>query len=52
MDNNLIGSIELNLIDVYLGKHRGFGADDAYYKQSEYFIPAVACQNDIEFNEL
>jgi len=52
MDNNLIGMIELNLIDVYLGKHRGFGADEAYYKHSEYFIPSIACQEEIVFNEL
>jgi len=52
MSNNIIGLIELNLIDVYLGKHSGFGADDAYYKQSDYFIPSIAYQQDMIFNEL
>lgn len=52
MNNNLIGSIELNLIDVYLGKHRGFGADEAYYKQSAYFIPSIACQQSLIYEEL
>jgi hypothetical protein len=52
MNNKLIGSIELNLIDVYLGKHSGYGADDAYYKQSDYFIPSIACQQNVIFEEL
>lgn len=51
-ENNLIGFIELNLIDVYLGKHKGWGADDAYYKNSSEFIPALASQNDLVFEEL
>ena len=51
-ENNMIGFIELNLIDVYLGKHNGWGADDAYYKNSSEFIPALASQNDLVFEEL
>lgn len=51
-ENNLIGFIELNLIDVYLGKHEGWGADDAYYKNSSEFIPALASQNEFVFEEI
>ena len=51
-ENNLIGFIELNLIDVYLGKHEGWGDDDAYYKNSSEFIPDLASQNDLAFEEL
>lgn len=50
--NNLPGLIELNLIDVYLGKHRGFGVDPIYYLNSSDFIPALACQKEETFNEL
>lgn len=51
-ENNLAGLVELNLIDVYLGKHKGFGVDDDYYMNSSEFIPALGCQEINTFNEL
>lgn len=51
-ENNLPGMVELNLIDVYLGKHKGFGADEAYYVNSSEFIPALVSQDKNIFNEL
>ncbi len=51
-EKNLAGLIELNLIDVYLGKHRGFGVDDAYYINSIKFIPSLAFQKDSIFEQL
>lgn len=51
-ENNLPGLVELNLIDVYLGKHKGFGVDDDYYMNSSEFIPALVAQDKSIFNEL
>ena len=51
-ENNLAGLLELNLISVYLGDYKGFGADEPYYLESEEFIPALICQNESVFNEL
>ena len=51
-ENNLAGLVELNLIDVYLGNHKGFGVDDDYYMNSSEFIPALVCQETNIFNEL
>lgn len=51
-EKNLTGLIELNLIDVYLGKHKGYGADNAYYMDSEEFIPSLAYQDNVTFKEL
>ena len=51
-ENNLPGLVELNLIDVYLGKHKGFGVDDCYYMNSSEFIPALVAQDKSIFNEL
>ncbi len=51
-ENNLPGMVELNLIDVYLGKHKGFGVDEAYYMNSSEFIPALTSQDKNIFNEL
>jgi len=45
-ENNLCRLLELNLIDVYLGRHRGWGADDPYYINSSEFIPSLAKQNN------
>ena len=39
-------------MDVYLGKHKGFGVDDDYYMNSSEFIPALGCQEINTFNEL
>jgi hypothetical protein len=51
-ENNLNGLVELNLIDVYLGNDRSFGADDDYYKSSSNFIPALVCQNQNNYDNL
>ncbi len=51
-EKNLPGLIELNLIDVYLGKHKGYGAGNAYYMDSEKFIPSLAYQDNVTFKEL
>jgi hypothetical protein len=51
-ENNLVGFIELNLIDIYLGKNKRWGADIAYYKNFREFIPALASQNHNLFEEL
>lgn len=51
-ENNLPGMIELNLIDVYLGKHIDFRADEEYYINSNEFISALVSQNKNVFNEL
>lgn len=51
-ENNLIGFIELNLINVYLGKTEVWGAEEPYYLNSDEFIPALVNQNDVIFNEL
>ncbi len=39
------GLLDLNLLDVYLGNHRGFGVDDSYYLNSSEFIPALTNQS-------
>ncbi|MGA2587698.1 MAG: hypothetical protein ABSF88_11840 [Candidatus Aminicenantales bacterium] len=49
---NITGLLDLNLIDVYLGNHSGFGVDDAYYLNSSEFIPALANQNHYLIDEL
>ena len=51
-DDYIIGLLDINLIDVYLGNHGGFGVDDAYYLNSHEFIPALANQNDKFIEEL
>lgn len=51
-ENNLAGLIELNLIDVYLGKHGGYGADEPYYFHSSEFTPSLLSQNVEVLNEL
>lgn len=49
---NLAGLIELNLIDVYLGKHEAYGADEPYYLESDEFVPSLASQTPEVFNKL
>ena len=51
-ENNLPGMVELNLINLYLGKYKGFGVDVAYYMHSSEFIPALVSQDKNIFNEL
>lgn len=51
-ENNLPGMVELNLFDVYLGNHQGFGVEDNYYRNSNEFIPALVAQKDNLFNKL
>lgn len=51
-ESNLPGLLELNLIDVYLNKHRGFGADEPYYLNSTEFKTALFIQKENNLNEL
>lgn len=51
-ERNLIGNMELNLIDVYQGKNTNFGADKPMYQESDRFIYAVSTQGDITFEQL
>jgi hypothetical protein len=50
--NNIVGLIGLNLIDVYLGRNKLWGSDNSYFRDSEVFMPALAVQSDVVFNEL
>ncbi len=49
---NLVKLIELNLISVYLGGHKGYGADDSYYMNSSSFIPSLVYQERNTFERL
>lgn len=51
-NKNIVGLLDINLLDVYLGNHRGYGVDDTYYLNSRDFIPALASQNDFLVEEL
>ncbi len=51
-ESNLPKLIELNLIDVYLGKHKGYGVDEPYFMNSSGFIPSLALQNDAVLEQL
>lgn len=51
-EENLIELAGLSLIDVYLGYHKGWGADAAYYRDSKEFIWALSNQNDLVFEQL
>lgn len=51
-ERNLVGNMELNLIDVYQGKNINFGADSPMYQESDRFIHAVSAQGDITFEQL
>lgn len=51
-NKNLIGLLELNLIDVYLGKNRNWGADEPYYEGLLSFMEALSLQRDSIFNQL
>ncbi|WP_121615360.1 NACHT domain-containing protein [Virgibacillus halodenitrificans] len=50
--NDLAGMIELNLINVYLGKNKAWGADDPSYLHSEELTKAIAVQRDEIFESL
>lgn len=50
-NKNLPGIIEINLIEVYLGNHSGWGANEAYYKNSE-FTQSLAMQSNDFLQEL
>lgn len=52
IDKNLIGLLELNLIDVYLGKNKSWGADEPYFNILPSFMEALSLQKDITFNQL
>lgn len=51
-ERNLMRCIELNLIDLYLGNHRGWGADDPCYVNSSDFISSIASQNKFLTDQL
>jgi hypothetical protein len=51
-ERNLVGLIELNLMNIYLGKDKSYGVETAYYTESSEFIPALVCQELSVFNEL
>lgn len=50
--NNLQGIVDINLIDVYLGNHSGFGIDDNDYMLSSEFLTSLLSQNNLVFYEL
>lgn len=50
--SNLAGMLELNLINVYLGKNKYWGADDPSYLHSEELTKAIAVQSDEIFESL
>ncbi len=51
-NNDIVGLLDINLLDVYLGNHTGYGVDDAYYHNSSEFIPALANQEPGVMEEL
>lgn len=51
-EKNLVGNLELNLIDVYLGRNRNFGADNAIYLDSDRFIYAITSQPPVVYEQL
>lgn len=51
-ENNLIGCLDLSLLDVYLGNHSGWGVDSPYYLESPNFIKTLVGQQDTVFNVL
>jgi hypothetical protein len=51
-DNNLPKLIELNLMEVYLGRHSGYGAEEHYYSNASNFIPSLALQDNDVFERL
>ena len=51
-ENNIIGSLDVSLLDVYLGNHKGWGVDSPYYLESDDFTRTLINQNDYVFNLL
>lgn len=51
-EGNLVELLGLNLIDVYLGNHPGWGADEAYYRDSKPFYRSLAYQQAFVFEQL
>lgn len=51
-NNNLIGTLDISLLDLYLGNHSGWGVDSPYYINSSSFIDALILQKDEVFNAL
>lgn len=51
-DGDLAGVLELNLIDVYLGKHPAFGADAPGYSLSSSFVPAILAQEPEIYDQI
>lgn len=52
IENDLPKLIELNLIDLYLGRRIGWEADEPFYMNSSEFIPALVNQSDLAIEEL
>lgn len=51
-ENNIVGLLDLNLLDVYLGRHKGYGVDDSYHLNSSEFIPSIVNQDRYLLEEL
>lgn len=51
-DGDLAGALEMNLIDVYLGNHSGYGADSPGYSMSDGFIPAILAQKPVVYGRI
>lgn len=51
-EGDLAGALELNLIDVYLGKHPGYGADSPGYSMSDGFVPAILAQRPAVYGRI
>lgn len=51
-ERNIQGLVGLNLIDVYLGSHSGFGVDDNDYLSSSEFLGNLLSQNEEVYEEL
>ncbi|MBI4087052.1 hypothetical protein HY416_03700 [Candidatus Kaiserbacteria bacterium] len=50
-ENNVTGLLDLNLIDVYLGKHSGYGVTDAYHMNSSEFVTSLVDLDSDTFDE-
>src|SRR5690606_20646495 len=51
-ENNLVGLVELNLINVYLGKYNSYGTGKENYGNPIEFLPALVCQGQDNFDIL
>jgi hypothetical protein len=51
-NDNLVGCLDLSLIDTYLGNNDGWSVDSPYYINSDQFIEVLVQQEDDVFNVL